>query len=214
MVSKEMLTDRVRGAAGRVREIGARKARKEAQRRRRRRLIGSVAGVGGVGVAAGAVALRSRGTIEESVEVEVPVGTAYNQWTQFEEFPQFMSGIDSVRQMDETHLHWVASVGGKSQEWDAEICEQRPDERVAWRATSGKRNGGVVTFHRLSDSRSRVMVQLDYQPEGVVERVGNLVGVDQRRVRGDLQRFKGLIEARGASSGGWRGEVEHGETVE
>ena len=214
MVRKDGLTDQVRQAAVRVREIAARTAQREAARRRRRRLLGTVAGVGGIGVAAGAVALRSSGAIEESVEVEVPISTAYNQWTQFEEFPQFMGGVDSVRQIDETHLHWAASIGGKTREWDAEITEQRPDERVAWTATSGKRNGGVVTFHHLSDSRSKVMVQLDYKPEGLVERVGSVTGADRRRVRADLKRFKGLIEARGTASGGWRGEVEHGEAVE
>src|SRR5918998_808644 len=100
-------------------------------------------------------------TIEQSIEVEVPVSTAYNQWTQFEEFPQFMDGVESVRQLDDTHLHWVASVGGKTHEWDAEISEQKPDERVAWKATDGKTNAGVVTFHRLDDNRTKVMVQMD-----------------------------------------------------
>ena len=147
-------------------------------------------------------------TIEERIEVEVPVRTAYNQWTQFETFPSFMEGVESVRQTDDTHLHWVAAIGGVTRAWDAEITEQHPDERIAWRATSGKRNGGVVTFHRLSDDRSKVMVQLEFEPEGTRERVGSAVGVDARRVRGDLRRFKEMIESRGSETGAWRGDVE------
>ena len=152
--------------------------------------------------------------IEQSIEVEVPVSTAYNQWTQFEEFPQFMDGVDEVRQLDDTHLHWVASVGGQRHEWDAEITEQRPDERVAWKATDGKSNAGVVTFHRLADNKTKVMVQMDYEPEGVVETLGSAVGADERRVEADLGRFKQLIESRGGESGAWRGEVEQGTVVD
>ena len=153
-------------------------------------------------------------SIEQSIEVEVPVNTAYNQWTQFEEFPQFMEGVDEVRQLDETHLHWVASFGGKKHEWDAEITEQKPDERVAWKATDGKPNAGVVTFHRLSDNSTKVMVQMDYDPEGIVETLGSAIGSDERRVKGDLERFKELVESRGAESGAWRGEVEQGTVVD
>ena len=148
-------------------------------------------------------------TIEESIDVRVPVETAYNQWTQFEEFPTFMEGIEQVQQLDDTHLRWVADVGGNREEWEAEITEQHPDERVAWRATSGKGNAGVVTFHRLDDAQTRVMVQLDWEPEGVTERIGSTLGMDSRRVQGDLQRFKQLIEQRGAESGAWRGEVDN-----
>ena len=147
-------------------------------------------------------------TIEESIDVGVPVETAYNQWTQFETFPEFMEGIEQVRQLDDTHLHWVADVGGNREEWDAEITEQRPDERIAWHATSGKGNAGVVTFHRLDQQKTRVMVQLDWEPEGVTEQIGSALGMDSRRVQGDLQRFKDLIEARGVESGAWRGEVD------
>ena len=147
-------------------------------------------------------------TIEQSIEVEVPVRTAYNQWTQFEQFPQFMEGVDEVRQLDDTHLHWVASFGGKQHEWDAEITEQTPDQRIAWTATDGKKNAGVVTFHHLDESRSKVMVQLDWEPEGMVESLGGAIGSDERRVKGDLERFKELIESRGAEAGAWRGEVE------
>ena len=145
--------------------------------------------------------------VTESVDVEVPVQTAYNQWTQFEEFPSFMEGIVEVRQLDNTHLHWVAEIGGKRHEWNAEITEQRPDERVAWRSTNGTTNSGVVTFHRLSDSMTRVTVQMDWEPEGVTESVGAAIGVDTRRVRGDLERFKEMLENRGAETGAWRGEV-------
>jgi uncharacterized membrane protein len=147
-------------------------------------------------------------SIEQSVEVEVPVSTAYNQWTQFEQFPQFMDGIDEVRQLDDTHLHWVASFGGKTHEWDAEITEQTPDQRIAWKATGGKTNAGVVTFHRLDESRTKIMLQLDWEAEGMLETLGGAIGSDDRRVKGDLERFKELIESRGVESGAWRGEVE------
>jgi uncharacterized membrane protein len=152
-------------------------------------------------------------SIEESIEVDVPVSTAYNQWTQFEEFPRFMEGVESVTQLDDTHLRWVAEIGGSRHEWVAEITEQRPDERVAWRATDGKDNGGVVTFHRLGDNRTKVMVQMDYEPEGMKETLGSALGADERRVKGDLERFKELIEARGVESGAWRGQVEQGERL-
>ena len=147
--------------------------------------------------------------IEESIEVEVPVSTAYNQWTQFEEFPSFMEGIEQVQQVDDTHLRWTAEFGGKREEWDAEITEQHPDHRVAWTSTSGKGNAGVVTFHRIADAQTRVMVQMDWEPEGVTEKIGATLGMDDRRVQGDLQRFKELIEARGGETGAWRGEVEN-----
>ena len=146
--------------------------------------------------------------VTESVDVKVPVSTAYNQWTQFEEFPQFMGGVESVRQIDDTHLRWVAEIGGKREEWDAEITEQHPDERVAWKATSGKGNAGVVTFHRLGDDETRVTVQLDWQPEGVLENIGTALGFDDRQVKQDLERFKDLIESRGQESGAWRGDVQ------
>jgi uncharacterized membrane protein len=147
-------------------------------------------------------------TIEESIEVEVPLSTAYNQWTQFEEFPSFMEGVEEVRQLDDTHLHWTAAFGGSRHEWDAEITEQRPDERVAWKNTDGKENAGVVTFHRLNDDTTRVTVQMDFVPEGIRERIGDAMGSPDRRVRGDLERFRELIESRETESGGWRGEVK------
>ncbi len=146
-------------------------------------------------------------TIEQSIELEVPVQTAYNQWTQFQDFPAFMEGVEQVQQIDETQLHWVAEFGGTRHEWDAEITEQLPDERVAWRNTDGKENAGVVTFHKLDDERSRVMVQMDWVPEGIKEKLGDALGISDRRVKGDLERFKDLIESRGRESGAWRGEV-------
>ena len=152
-------------------------------------------------------------TIEQSIEVNVPVTTAYNQWTQFEEFPQFMEGVESVTQLDETHLRWVAEVAGRRHEWEAEISEQRPDERVAWRATDGKANGGVVTFHRIDDNTTRIMVQMEWEPEGALEQAGASVGADEARVKADLERFKRMIEGRGEETGAWRGEVEQGETL-
>jgi len=150
--------------------------------------------------------------IQESVDVSVPVSTAYNQWTQFEEFPKFMEGIESVRQLDDRHLHWKAEIAGKDLEWDAEITEQIPDQRIAWRSQAGVRNCGVVTFHRLSDRSCRVALQLDYAPEGVIENVGDFFGIVRRRARGDLDRFKQFIEQRGTESGAWRGEVPAGTT--
>jgi uncharacterized membrane protein len=146
-------------------------------------------------------------TIEQSIELDVPVSTAYNQRTQFEEFPKFMEGVEEVRQIDDRRVHWVAEFGGTRHEWDAEITEQLPDERVAWRNTDGKENAGVVTFHHLDDGHSRVMVQMDFVPEGVKEKIGDALGAPDRRVKGDLQRFKEMIEARGSETGAWRGEV-------
>ncbi len=147
-------------------------------------------------------------TVEESIEVKVPVRTAYNQWTQFEEFPRFMEGVEEVQQLDDTHLHWVADIDGFKREWDAEITEQIPDERVAWTSRSGAHNAGAVTFHRLDDSHTRVMVQLEFDPSGIVEQAGDKLGFVSRRTKGDLERFREYIEERGAETGAWRGEVD------
>jgi uncharacterized membrane protein len=149
-------------------------------------------------------------TVEKSIDVNVPVDTAYNQWTQFEDFPRFMEGVKEVKQLDDTHLHWIAEIAGKTKEWNAEITEQVPDMRIAWRSTAGAPNGGVVTFHRLSEDITRIMLQIDYDPEGVTENVGDAVGVVSRRIEGDLERFKEFIESRGQETGAWRGEVEQG----
>lgn len=146
--------------------------------------------------------------IEQSVDVQVPVHTAYNQWTQFEEFPRFMEGVEEIRQLDDKRLHWRANVGGKEKEWDAIITEQIPNQRIAWKNTTGAKNAGVVTFHHISDKTTRVMLQLEYDPEGIVENVGNAIGVVSSRVRGDLKRFKEFIEERGSETGAWRGKVE------
>jgi uncharacterized membrane protein len=146
-------------------------------------------------------------TIQESVDVDVPVRTAYNQWTQFEEFPRFMEGVESVRQVDDTHMHWKAEIGGVTREWDAEVTEQHPDERVVWKSTAGAEHGGVVTFHRLGEDTTRVMLQLDFDPEGIVEQAGDKLGFVSRRTKGDLKRFKELIESQGAETGAWRGDV-------
>ena len=145
--------------------------------------------------------------IEKSIEINVPVRTAYNQWTQFEDFPRFMEGVKHVKQLDETHLHWKAEIGGKEKEWDAEITEQIPDTRIAWRSRDGAQNAGVVTFHRLSDSTSKVMLQMEYDPDGVLENVGDVTGMVSLRVVGDLERFKRYIESRGQETGAWRGTV-------
>jgi uncharacterized membrane protein len=152
--------------------------------------------------------LAGTGDVQQSVDVGVPVREAYNQWTQFEEFPRFMQGIDSVQQLDDTHLLWRATVAGQPREWRAEITEQLPDERVAWRALDGSGPDGVVTFHHLDDATCRVMVQMRYAPERLREKAGSAIGLDTMQVRGDLRRFKDLIEGRGVASGGWRGEVD------
>jgi uncharacterized membrane protein len=152
-------------------------------------------------------------TIEESIDLNVPVRNAYNQWTQFQEFPQFMEGVEEVRQLDDTHLHWVAEIAGVRREWKAEVTEQTPDQRIAWQSEDGAQHAGVVTFHRIDDGQSRVMLQLDVEPEGVVEKAGDVLGVLKRQVKGDLGRFKELIESRGSESGAWRGEVSADATA-
>jgi uncharacterized membrane protein len=145
----------------------------------------------------------------ETVDVDVPVGTAYNQWTQFEEFPQFLSFVESITQTDDTHTHWKVNIGGVEREFDAEITEQHPDERVAWNSIGGEENhAGVVTFHRLSDAETRVTVQLDWEPTSLTEKAGALLGVDDRAVKKDLENFKSFIESRGTETGAWRGDVD------
>jgi uncharacterized membrane protein len=146
-------------------------------------------------------------TIEKSIEVEVPVTQAYNQWTQFEQFPQFMEGVERVRQVDDRHLHWVANVGGHTKEWDAEIIEQIPDQRIAWRSTSGAPNSGVVSFESLGGNKTRVDLRMTYQPEGATEKIGDTLGILSRRIEGDLQRFKEFIQRRGQETGAWRGTI-------
>ena len=146
-------------------------------------------------------------SIMESIDVNVPVRKAYNQWTQFEEFPRFMQGVERVEQKDDDTLRWRAEIGGKTKEWTAEITEQIPDKRIAWTSTKGALNAGVVTFHRISDDKCRVALQMDYEPEGIVENVGDTIGVVQWNVRQNLERFKEMIEQQGQESGAFRGTI-------
>lgn len=146
-------------------------------------------------------------TVEQSIDVNVPVGTAYNQWTQFESFPAFMGGVEEVTQLSDDMTHWRTTVGGVEREFDAAITEQLPEERVAWRSVDGKTHGGVVTFHRLSADTTRIMVQIDWETESLTEKAGALVGADDMQVKRDLDRFKEFIESRGTETGAWRGEI-------
>jgi uncharacterized membrane protein len=145
--------------------------------------------------------------IESGVDVEAPVNTVYNQWTQFEDFPHFMKHVKSIRQLTDKHLHWIVELGGKEREFDVEIVEQIPDKRIAWRSTGGLRHSGVVTFHRLADHKTRVMVQLEYDPQGLVEHVGTFFGVPKADLEKDLERFAEFLEKRGAETGAWRGRI-------
>jgi uncharacterized membrane protein len=150
-------------------------------------------------------------TIDESIEVGVPVATAYNQWTQFEDFPLFMEGVDHVQQIDDTRLHWVATISGKTAEWDAKILEQHPDRQISWISEDGKKTRGTVTFEARGEGRTLVRLSMSYQAEGPAEVLGSAAGLDARRVRGDLVRFKELVENRGTETDGWRGEVSAGK---
>ena len=150
-------------------------------------------------------------TVKETIDVAVPVSTVYNQWTQFEEFPKFMDGVESVGQIDDTHLRWTAEVGGERREWQAEIVEQVPDEKVAWHAVDGNGPNGIVTFEPLGEEKTLVTVEMSYEPEGRKETLGAKIGLDTRQVREDLQRFKQLVEALGRETGAWRGEVHSGQ---
>jgi len=146
--------------------------------------------------------------IVEAIDVDVPVRTAYDQWTQFETFPEFMEGVKSVQQLDDQTLQWKAEVAGREKTWQAKITEQTPDERIAWTATDGAHNAGVVTFHRLAEGKSRVTLQLDVDPEGPIENVGDALGLVKGRVKGDMERFKDFIEHRGTETGAWRGQID------
>jgi uncharacterized membrane protein len=146
-------------------------------------------------------------TAETSIDVQVPIGTAYDQWTQFEQFPKFMADVESVRQLDDRNLHWTVKIAGVSREFDAEITEQHPEERVAWRSTGGVEHAGVVTFHKLADDRTRVMLQLEMEPEGLVETVGEKTGIVSRAAERDMKNFKEFIESRGVQTGAWRGDI-------
>ena len=168
------------------------------------RLMGRSRDVGG------ALGGSSVKTISEEIEVEVPVTTAYNQWTQFEQFPQFMDGVDEVRQLDDTLLHWAATVAGRHAEWDAKILEQERDRRISWESRDGKYTRGTVSFEEAAPGRTRIRLTMRYTAEGRLEELGSAAGLDQRRIRGDLERFKQLIESRGFESGAWRGEIHGG----
>lgn len=149
-------------------------------------------------------------TIEKSIEVDAPVQKVYNQWTQFEQFPRFMEGVEEVRQLDDRHLHWSANIGGKHKEWDAEILEQVPDDHIAWRSTSGTPNGGLVQFRPKDADHTVVTLRMDYQPEGMMEKIGDTLGLMSRRVEGDLERFRNFIQHRSTETGSWRGEIRGG----
>ena len=145
--------------------------------------------------------------ITQTIDVDVPISTAYNQWTQFESFPKFMDGVDEVTQKTDTLTHWKISIGGVKREFDAKITEQQPEQRVAWTAVDGVDHAGVVTFHKLEDAKTRITLQLDTQPQGLVEKVGDAVGLTNLNAKGDLERFKKFIESVGSETGAWRGEV-------
>jgi uncharacterized membrane protein len=194
-------------------------------KRRKGHILRNTLVLAGAGAAV-AVVLRKRGTslpgvgdgtsprtIEASIEVDVPVSSAYNQWTQFEEFPKFMHGVEEVRQLDDTRLHWVASVAGRRAEWDAKILEQHPDRQISWVSEDGKKTRGTVTFEPISADRTLVRLSLGYQAEGFVEAVGSAAGLDRRRIAGDLERFKKLIEDRRTASGAWREDISAGTTT-
>jgi uncharacterized membrane protein len=146
--------------------------------------------------------------VMESIDVHVPIHTVYNQWTQFEDFPRFMAGVEEIRQVSDTLTHWKVKVGGATREYDAKITEQLPDERIAWTSVDGPKNAGVVTFHRIDDDTTRVALQLEVDPEGVLENVADKAGLVKHRAKGDLKRFKEFIEERGSETGAWRGEVD------
>ena len=152
-------------------------------------------------------------SITKTIDVAVPVRTAYDQWTQFEEFPQFMEAVEEIKQLDDKRLHWKATVGGKLKEWDAEIVEQRPDQLISWRSTSGAKNAGTVTF-RPAEKGTRVSLMLEYEPEGAIEKAGDAIGVLDRQVQGSLDRFRKFIESRRTETGAWRGTIEGGRVEE
>jgi len=149
--------------------------------------------------------------IEKSIVVNAPIQTVYNQWTQFEEFPRFMEGVEGVSQLDDKRLHWIAEIGGKRKEWDAEIVEQAKDSRISWHSTSGPWNAGSVLFNQDGMDRTRITLRMEYEPDTLLEKFGANIGVVSGRVEGDLRRFKEFIEKRGAETGAWRGEIHQGE---
>lgn len=153
-------------------------------------------------------------TVEKSIEVDVPRRTAYDQWTQFEEFPKFMGGVEQVQQLDDKRLHWKAEIAGVDREWDAEIVEQEPDERVSWRSTGGAKNDGTVSFASVGTDKTQVTLCLDFEPEGFAEAAADVLHVIDLQVSKDLDSFKEFIEDREVETGGWRGEVKPGGEVD
>jgi uncharacterized membrane protein len=204
------MTKRLQQAWGRV------------EKKRTHKLRNTMLVLGGGAAAAGLFKLRHHAglgsddaeirTIDESIEIDVPVATAYNQWTQFEDFPLFMQGVDHVQQLDDTHLHWVATIGGKTAEWRAKILEQHPDKQISWVSEDGKKTRGTVSFESRGESKTLIGLSMSYKADGPVETLGSTAGLDKQRIRGDLERFKDLIEGRGEESGAWRGEVEAGKS--
>ena len=221
LATDEELRNELQTMATNLQDAWERVERKRSHRARTTLLV-----LGGGAAAAGAYALRGRlmrrssttgghggiSTIDEAIDVDVPVSTAYNQWTQFEEFPLFMEGVDHVEQRDDTRLHWVATIRGHTAEWDAKILEQHPDRQISWISEDGRKTRGTVSFEPLEGNRTLIRLSMSYRTDGPVEALGSAAGLDGQRVRGDLGRFKQLIESRGEESGAWRGEVSAGKT--
>jgi uncharacterized membrane protein len=214
--SLDQVTDSLSELAGQLKRIASRVDRRQSHKVRNSLLM-----LGGVGAAAATAALWWRRrevapsmsgptTVDAEIEVGVPVTTAYNQWTQFEEFPRFMEGVDEVKQLDDTLLHWAATIAGRHAEWDAKIIEQDPDRRITWESVDGKRTRGTVTFAAAGPERSRVRLHMSYRPDGTAEKVGSAIGLDSRRIHADLARFRELIEGREVATGAWRGEIQGG----
>lgn len=153
-------------------------------------------------------------TIEKSIEVNAPIGTVYNQWTQFEEFPRFMKGVEQVIQLDDKRLRFVASIAGRREEWDAEITEQVPEQKISWRSISGVMNEGTVFFDKLPNGRTQIRAAVSVEPDSMLERFGSALGIPDRRVKGDLEQFKHFIENRGVETGAWRGEIHRGRVTD
>src|SRR4051812_27793324 len=218
IAADEQLRDEARQMARNLQNAWTRVEKKRSHRVRNTLLV--LVGAGGAVAAAAAAKSKNRfaargttpRTVQADVEVDVPVSTAYNQWTQFEEFPRFMQGVDEVRQLDDTRLHWVASIAGRRAEWDAKILEQHPDSQISWVSEDGKKTRGTVSFESLGEGRTLVRLSMSYQVEGFVEAVGSAAGADKRRIEGDLKRFKDLIESREAETGAWRGDISAGST--
>jgi uncharacterized membrane protein len=217
--SLEQATDSLGELAAQLKRIVSRVEKRRSHKRRNTLLV-----AGGIGVAAAAAmswwrrgsrqavasSMSGPSSVDAEIEVGVPVATAYNQWTQFEEFPRFMEGVDEVTQLDDTLLHWAATIAGRHAEWDAKIIEQEPDRRITWESVDGRRTRGTVTFEPKGPERSRVRLHMSYRTDGAAEKVGSAIGLDTRRVHADLARFRELVEGRQEATGAWRGEIKGG----